>query len=455
MKSVRTRLVLLYVGLVFLLLTLLAGVSYGTQHADLRTDFQRRLESETHYYISYVLEQINRRRDQSEPIPPQAIEAIRLLSKVSQGEVLLQTEDGKNLVEDDAIVDLLKSRPVSPRVGETQQVTDGDLTTLVTIAGDRWGRRFLIAYGLRWEPYRERLEVMVGVTRVLVLTGTAVSFLFAYFFLSRALRPIDSMSRLARDINANNLAQKIEVPEQSAEFTHLANVLNEMLARIEASFTQLRTVMADVSHESKTPLANIRLRLESMLDERKPPDELREIAARALEDLSRVSHMLSNLLFLSQLQVGAAGFRSDRIDAARLTHDVAETAQLLCAQKGVELELAVSPDLFVKGDEDALRRSLANIVNNAIRHTPERGRVSLRLSAQDGRIEWSVSDTGPGISAEVMAKMFQRFNRGTAGGTGLGLAITKAIVDAHGGSIRVENHEPSGASVSIALPRTP
>lgn len=463
MTPLRSRLMFLYVGLGFLLLVCFSGIVLVLEYSEARSSFRTKLDKESAFFSMFALEEINEGPDGKSPVPHQEIEEIRLVARALGGDAMLETADGESLVDGPAISELFRQANLMPKDAmrtptfklhgtATLQGTPQTMEARITTIQDKWGRRFVTAYASSWNPYRKQITTLATALGMLILIGTVFSFLLARVYLSRALQPVQHIALRAEEINLNNLRQRIEVPEGSGEFSQLAEVINRMLNRIDASVTQLRSILSDVSHEVKTPLGNVRLWLEAMLVEDRSEEDLRRIAARALEEVSRTTNLLSNLLLLSQLQAGSWGLKRERVDLHRVTLDVLETAALLCKQKGVDLEAPAPGSYVVHGDADALRRTFANLMNNAIRHTECYGKIRVAVERRNGAIVWTVQDTGSGIPPEIMSKMFQRFNRGSADGTGMGMAICKAIVDAHAGTIAVESELGKGTAITISLP---
>lgn len=463
MTSLRSRLIFLYAGLVLLLLVCFSGLALFLAYSEARSSFTARLDKESAYFSMLALEEINESPDGRSPVPRQELEEIRLVAQALGGDALLLSEEGEPLVEGRGVLELLRQAHLTPAAALQKrnftlegtvgfQGTPQTLEARVATVQDRWGRRFLTAYAFSWNPHRDQLIRMATYLGLLTLFGTVFSFVLARVYLSRALRPVQEIALRAEEINVNNLRQHIAVPETSGEFKYLAEVINRMLDRIDASVGQLRSILSDVSHEVKTPLGNVRLWLEAMLVEDRSEEDLRRIAARALEEVTRTTNLLSNLLLLSQLQAGSWGFKRERVDLHQVTMDVVETAELLCRQKGIDLETAVHGTFIVRGDGDALRRAFANLINNAIRHTECYGKIRVAMEREDGKILWRVQDTGSGIPPDVMARMFHRFNRGSGDGTGLGLAICKSIIDAHSGRIEVHSEPGKGTRITVSFP---
>jgi PAS domain S-box-containing protein len=241
--------------------------------------------------------------------------------------------------------------------------------------------------------------------------------------------------------------------ERSLERERAANEHLRELDRLKDEFIAL------VSHELRTPLTSIRGYLEFLLEDADglAPDQVRFL--RVVErNAERLQHLVNDLLFVAQVDAGRLTIERTEVDLPALAADAVEAARVVAAANEVELELVAGPLEGLSGDRARLAQLLDNFISNAIKFTPEGGRVEVRTWGEDDRALVSVSDSGIGIPEDEQARLFERFYRASSAteraipGTGLGLAIAKAIVDAHGGTIRVESAEGAGTTFTVELP---
>ena len=212
-----------------------------------------------------------------------------------------------------------------------------------------------------------------------------------------------------------------------------------MLARLEESFGRLQDFSADLAHELRTPVSNLLTQTQVALSRARGVDEYRDVLASNAEEFERLSRTIGDMLFLAQADQGLVVMRRERFDLAAEVRELFEFYDALAAEKA--LRLTVAGDATIDGDRLMLRRALANLVSNAIRHAPREGEVRVRLGSEGSATTIAVENTGDPIASEHLDRVFDRFWRAdrarghTGEGAGLGLAITRSIVRAHGGDI--------------------
>ena len=297
---------------------------------------------------------------------------------------------------------------------------------------------------------KELLIVLAG-SLPFFLVGSAAS---GYFLAGRLLEPIDAMTRTAHRFSEEDLSARIGLPGADDELGRLAATFDEMLARIEDSFTRYRQFTADASHELRTPVSVIQAIL--AVTQRRPRSV--EEYRGALDDLAaaadRLATLVAALMTLSRSDLGAAA-PLERVDAGDLVSGVVESLRPLAEGKGLELVAELPPALATSGDSDALIHVFINVIENAIKYS-ERGRVTVRGRSAGDAIEIEVEDTGIGIAEEHLPRIFDRFYRveraRSASGSGLGLSIARAIVERHRGSIEASSAPGVGTKILIRLP---
>jgi len=312
----------------------------------------------------------------------------------------------------------------------------------------------------------------------LVLAGTG-----GWLLARRALRPVDQMTTAARRIEAEHLAQRLGGAEVDDELGRLARTLNEMLARLEAAFAQVRRFSADASHELKTPLTVLRGEIEVALRNRRDPAEYERVLWAVLEEVESMTRLVDDLLLLSRADAGALKLDSGPVELDRLVEDVAKEGEVLGRAKRVHVTIKSLEPLVVRGDGPRLKQLLRNLVENAVKYTSPGGQVALALRAarpdgsdpdskfkiQNSKLpeplgpwaELVVQDAGIGIAPEALLRIFERFYRvdparsRETGGAGLGLCIAKTIAEAHGGAIEVQSAPGAGSTFTVRLPLLP
>jgi heavy metal sensor kinase len=284
-----------------------------------------------------------------------------------------------------------------------------------------------------------------------------VSGILGWFIARRSLKPVDDITRSARTITASNLELRLPRSQNNDEIARLIDTLNDMIARLEQSFAQVRQFTSDASHELKTPLAILMGELGVALRRPMSAEEYQATLASCLEEVERLTNVVQGLLELSRAETGQVTIERKPVRLSTLVADVCDDVLLMAEGKHVALTTDIDPDVTITGDRVRLHQAILNIVENAVKYTLEGGSVRVELLAIDGSARLLVSDTGIGIGAEDLPHIYDRFYRVDKArskdiqGTGLGLAIVKWILDAHQASIDVVSSEGAGTTFKITF----
>ena len=310
---------------------------------------------------------------------------------------------------------------------------------------------------------RQTLARLLGAEIVVSLAVLAALAAAVWLIVKRDLRPLEDMAVTADAIAAGDLSRRVEPAEPRTEVGRLGLSLNTMLARIEEAFAEraatedkLRRFLADASHELRTPLTSIRGYAEVFERGAKDDPEDLELAMRRIEaESKRMGVMVEELLVLARLGEGRQPERAP-VDLARVVSDAVSDARAAAPERAIDLD--VTEGLEVIGDDAQLRQVVANLLSNALRHTPDDAAIRVHLAADGDAARLEVADDGPGLEADAAAKVFEPFYRADAsrtrqtGGAGLGLAIVEAIVEAHGGAVTLRTAPGAGATFTVRLP---
>ena len=304
-----------------------------------------------------------------------------------------------------------------------------------------------------------RLLVLELIVFGLVLAGLGVA---AWLIIKRDLRPLEDMADTAGRIAAGDLTQRVEPAEPRTEVGQLGLSLNVMLDQIEVAFAErtrseekLRRFLADASHELRTPLTSIRGYAEMFARTKDNPEDLATSMRRIEEESKRMGVMVDELLLLARLGEGRTPERMP-VDLARVVSDAVADAHAADPERPLTLDAPAA--LVVTGDDLQLRQVVANLLGNARKHTPPGTPVRVTCAPTAPEAKLTVADDGPGMEPDVAARVFEPFYRADksrareSGGAGLGLAIVAAIVEAHGGSVRLDTAPGAGAAFTVALP---
>ncbi len=297
-----------------------------------------------------------------------------------------------------------------------------------------------------------------------VLYSIAPAFLLlaalgGYWISRRALAPVEKIIGDARRIGVTSLSERLTVSHTGDELERLADTLNEMLARLEASFQRVIQFTADASHELRTPISVMRTNAEITLRKPRTESEYREALSQILGETENLSRLVEQLLDLARADSGAAALAMTRTNLSEALQKASRQAQVLAEQKELKItaQLPEQP-VWVQGDAAALERLFLIFLENAVKYTPSGGHVDVRLKSQDSVAITEIRDSGIGISANDIPHIFERFYQADPsrsrenGGRGLGLAIGRWIAQTHGGDISVESEVAKGSSFQIRLP---
>ena len=286
----------------------------------------------------------------------------------------------------------------------------------------------------------------------LALAGAAAG---GWILTGRALAPVDTMVATARRIGAEDLSHRLATEDRDDELGRLAAVLNDMLARLERSFTAVRHFSADAAHELRTPLTILKGEIEVALRTTPESAESRRVLESCQEEVDRLATLVEDLLFLARSDAGALERPLEPVDLGAVIDDAEPALQALAEQAGVTLVASHPAGVIVRGHAPMLFRLLFNLADNAIKYAGGGRRVDIALGRQERSAVLDVRDDGPGIPAADQAHVFDRFYRAdparTRGGTGLGLALARSIAQAHGGRITLES-APGRTCFRVLLP---
>ncbi len=268
-----------------------------------------------------------------------------------------------------------------------------------------------------------------------------------YLISRRALGPVDRITTAAESISISSLSDRLEVPKTSDELQRLSETLNGMLARLNASVQKISQFTADASHELRAPVSG------------RTSEEFHDDMIQILAEAERTSKLIDSLLLLARADAGGSELQHELTDVSTSLREAVEQGRSLSAEKRIELTAGLdSPAVVVHGDGEALRRLFFILIDNAIKYTPEGGRVQVRVEVLDGQAAIKVSDCGMGISESDLPHIFDRFWRADKvrsrglGGAGLGLSIARWIVDQHHGSIEVRSELSEGSTFTVKIP---
>jgi signal transduction histidine kinase len=346
------------------------------------------------------------------------------------------------------LVRALKSAPLSSSRGTGTWCVHGDCITFLTF------REFeRLVNGQILNKLR---NYSFGALGVLFVASLGVGWVVA----GRVLAPIGRITSVARDIQATDLSRRIRLPgPEEDELKQLADTFDAMLARLDAAFAAQRQFVTDASHELRNPLAIIRTNADvALADPDASPDDLRQTIATVKRAGDRMSLLVDDLLALARRQEPTLEY--EPVDLGAAVAEASDDFVVPAETRDIVLDRAIAPGVVVTGDREALKRVVANLLDNAVRLAPAGSRIRLATGSEGDRAWIAVADEGPGISPEDQPHVFDRFWRAdkararSDGGTGLGLAIVRQVVEAHGGEVRLHSKVGVGSSFVVWLPIT-
>ena len=301
----------------------------------------------------------------------------------------------------------------------------------------------------------ERVERNFAVLFIIVLSGSVLASAFiATIATKRGLRPLQEMTQSLARIGPTHLKEQVTTGVWPRELKPLAIAFDDMLKRLDDSFTRLSQFSADLAHELRTPIANMIGETQVALTRDRTAAEYRETIESTVGECERLSRIVDNLLFVARVDAAREPIARKRFDARAAVEKIAAFYQTIAEERHVTITCSGEGQIYA--DPDLFERAVGNLLDNALRFTPEHGSIHITLSENDGQFELAVGDNGCGIAPEHLSRVFDRFYRADSSrgsdGAGLGLALVKSIVDLHGGSANIESEIGRGTTVKLTFP---
>jgi heavy metal sensor kinase len=315
--------------------------------------------------------------------------------------------------------------------------------------------RYVVEVGVS----NSRTEATLRQVLIMLAIGLPIAVCVAvsggFILVRRALRPVEQIAHKAEDITQHNLSERLPVVQTGDELERLSISLNHMIGRLEDSFQSSKQFVADASHELRTPLTVLRGELEGLAQDKQLKLQTRETLGSMLEEVDRLAEIVEGLLALSRLDAGEANSEWVAFDLAELAATTADQMSLLAEDKNITVVCESAPGVNVQGDCARMKQVVVNLLDNAIKYTPNGGRVRLNITSEHGCAVLDVADDGIGIPPEALPHVFKRFYRVDGsrsreqGGAGLGLSIVKSICAAHGAQVEVASVPGKGSRFRI------
>lgn len=461
-RSLAVRLTLWYAGSAFSILLVATGILYWALVTNLDRQDDQFLIDEVH-----ILQNLLAERPEYVDAIRQEVEWEAAARRYARVYVRLIDHDGRSVAETPKMRAMLPADKFPGAVPEADLTGGKDATSrdgtpyrvLAAHVANASGTGIHTIHVAVDRVQQQSLVAMYRTTLLAVLLiALAASSLAAYLIARHGIQPIAKVAATARRIRSTTLHERIEASDFPAELSELADTFNEMLDRLQESFERLSRFSADIAHELRTPVNNLRGEAEVTLRKRRSSEEYRESLGSCLEESVRLSQIIDGLLLMARAEMPEAELEREAVDLRVELGAFGEFYEAAAAEAGLRLKMDAKSGLRVSANRPLLQRAIGNLVENAIAHTPAGGEIRMTTAEDIARIFVTVSDTGCGIPAEDVPHVFDRFYRvehdrsSTTGGSGLGLAIVRSIAEWHGGGVELKSGM-DGTIVTFWLPR--
>jgi two-component system heavy metal sensor histidine kinase CusS len=463
--SLATRLTVWYGGSAFLLLAAATGFLYWA----LVTNLDREDDEFLADKLSF-LQTLLRDRPADARMLQEEVELEPAARQYGQVYVRLLDADGKLIMETPGMSEHLPAQAfpnpqealAGPAPGMDVTSPAGKAFRVVAaraVAGKAEGQGPIIQAGLDRTREGELLASYRKYLWLVLSIALVVCALAGYQIARRGLRPVRQITAAARGIRSTTLHERIDTGGFPAELSDLAETFNGMLDRLQESFDRLGRFSADIAHELRTPVNNLRGEAEVALNKPRSPQEYRETLGSCLEECGRLTHIIDNLLFVARADSPQTQISRDRLDVGKELATVRDFYEAAAGEAQVRLVVSAPDGVVADLDRTLFQRALGNLVANALAHTPPGGMVSMTACQDSNAVRVEVCDTGCGIAPDQLPHVFDRFYRAdpvrstASGRVGLGLAIVKSVAALHRGSAAIASESGKGTRVTLLFPQ--
>ncbi|MBA3881891.1 MAG: heavy metal sensor histidine kinase [Chthoniobacterales bacterium] len=348
--------------------------------------------------------------------------------------------------------------PPQERSGAKWRANDvragGRLFSCVSVREEIAGKSYTVQVAQDRSADERFMRQFATLIAAVLAIGTVASALIAITVTRRGLRPIGRMTESLQRVGPHRLDERLTPVGWPRELQPLAAGFDDMLDRLEHSFTRLSQFSADLAHELRTPVANIRGESEVALTRSRSADEYREVIESTVGECERLSRTIDNLLFLARAEAAEPQIEGTRFEGRAALDKIVGYYQDAGGERQVSITAGGEGEIFA--DPLLFGRAVSNLIDNALRATPAGGTIQIALRPIASATEISVTDTGSGIEAEDLPRVFDRFYRGdrsrSSDGTGLGLSLVKSIAEMHGGKANITSAPGAGTTVTLTFP---
>lgn len=478
--NIRSKLTLAFVAIFGATLIVFSLILYGVFANQTRNDLDKILTvlassvSETIKRTGVKQSLLNEIQEMNIPFTYASNEYVEVFD--ISGKIMLKSDQLENdsfPISKDVIDDVLKGKNTFKTSLEASKdnLWDEKGIRLVYYPAVHKNQKYVVAVAASLS----NLENQLGNLRLIFYISIPLTLLFStaigWLFSKRAYTPVKQLITTAESITAQNLSSRLPENKSGDEIAQLAATLNNMIERLENSFNIQKQFTSDASHELKTPLTILRGEIEVALQKERTTEEYRMIVKNGLEEVIRLQNIVEGLLLLSKLETDKLQPLKDRINLNETVTDAVSKVNILANKKNIKVILKLDENgdngfngIYVKGDQKKLTNVFLNLLDNALKYSNENSEIfcTVKRIPGDSKVNITISDRGIGIPESELNRIFERFYRVDTSRTrddsfslGLGLSIARAVIESHGGNIKVQSKVGQGSSFRINLPLAP
>lgn len=459
-KTVRARLTLWYSGILLLILLVFSAALLAYFHQNLKWSLDQALLTRT-AAMEHSIEETNGHMDFSEIQEMDYFESASLPKFIQimnpNGQILVKSPNLRNLSLTPT-AEQWRRILGNQTVFGTRHLPGGSGIRYACVPFQWRGKtKYILIVGMSLESIRRpvdrlRVALLLFIPLLLILAGFG-----GWFLAGKSLRPLKDLTQHARTITVHHLNQPLSISNAGQEFQELIDVFNEMIRRLDTSFRQIKQFTADASHELRTPLTVVKGEAEVALRAERNSEAYRETLRRIVEEADYMTRIVESLLFLSRIDAGQLRLKGTRVNLTEIAKRVVEELGSWARGKNIRISTHFTNTSFLWGDPERLAQLIRNLLDNSLKYTEPGGNISVEILQNASTVILTVSDTGIGIPASDLPRVFDRFYRvdksrsRKIGGSGLGLSIVKWIVEAHRAQITVDSEEGKGTTVKVTF----